>query len=442
MYTNLREIGGLLLAGILLVAGGCDMSAPTAGPDDVDALAIVNATVIPGTGSPPVESQTLLISDGKIVALGAASEIEVPDSVLSVDGTGRFVMPGLIDTHVHLATDPSGTDNREAVEGMLAQALDRGITSVRDMAGDTRALADLKRDALLFDIHSPDIYFSALMAGPAFFSDPRTHSSAAGLTAGETPWMRAVTPNTDLLYAVAEAKGTGATGIKIYANLGPAEVDRITAEAHQQGMMVWSHGTIGPAGPVEAVASGVDVLSHISHLRWVAEDSVFTMRGSRARQNADSTFWELPVSNARVQSFLRDVLRAGTLLDPTLSVFDAIGDRPGAAKMRAWAIQITREAHRLGIPVATGTDVDGEVATLREIGIMVDEVGMPPLDVITAATLNGARVIGIASETGSVEVGKYADLLILDGNPAVDIAALEDIHLVLKRGRRVAGPGR
>jgi len=394
-------------------------------------------TVIDGTGAEPVPAQTVLLTDGRIHKIGPAGQVSVPDTALVIDATGKFLIPGLVDTHVHLATDPSGIDNREAVESMLALALDRGIVSVRDMAGDARALADLKRDALVFDIHSPDIYYTALMSGPAFFTDLRTHSGSAGLTAGGTPWLRAVTQDTDLLYAIAEAKGTGATGIKIYANLGPAEVDRITAEAHQQNMEVWSHGIIGPAGPRDTVTSGVDVLSHIGHLRSVTEDSLFSTPGQRNRWSEDSTFWSLPVSDYRITEFLESVLTAGTMLDPTLLIYKINPDRPSTTHRHDWVISVTRAAYRAGIIISTGTDTHGEIATLDEIFLMVNEVGMSPLDALTAATLNGAKVIGIENESGSIAVGKYANLVLLDEDPIVDISNLRAVSMVFKKGRIV-----
>lgn len=421
----------ILTTALLLSACGIpdSPSSDISGEENQTLIALINVTVIDGTGAEPVPAQTVLIADGRIHEVGPAGQVTVPDTALVIDAAGKFVIPGLIDTHVHLATDPSGVDNREAVESMLALALDRGIVSVRDMAGDARALADLKRDALVFDIHSPDIYYTALMSGPAFFTDPRTHSASAGLAAGETPWLRAVTEDTDLLYAIAEAKGTGATGIKIYASLGPAEIDRITAEAHQQNMEVWSHGVIDPAGPRDAVASGVDVLSHISHLRWAAEDSVFS--------NTDSTFWSLPVSDHRITEFLDSVLKAGTMLDPTLLLYKIDPDRPMTASKHDWVINVTRAAYQAGIVISTGTDTDGEIATLDEIFLMVNEVGMSPLDALTAATLNGAKVIGIENETGSITVGKYADLVLLHEDPTVDISNLQSLFMVIKKGRIV-----
>src|SRR5439155_9632347 len=110
---------------------------------------------------------------------------------------------GLIDSHVHLATSP----NRRYAEALLRRDLYSGVTTVRDMAGDARVLADLSRAALIGEIPAPDIAYAALMAGPAFFKDPRTVDSARGAVAGEVPWVRVVTPATDLALSIAGGKG-------------------------------------------------------------------------------------------------------------------------------------------------------------------------------------------------------------------------------------------
>ena len=130
------------------------------------------------------------------------------------------------------------------------------------MAGDARALASLSRDAELDEIISPDIYYAALMAGPAFFKDPRTHQTTQGGIAGDMPYMKAVSDSTDLRIAVAEAKGSGATAIKLYAELTGSLAKKITEEAHRQNMLVWSHANLDYASPLEVINAGVNSISH------------------------------------------------------------------------------------------------------------------------------------------------------------------------------------
>src|SRR5215470_16272635 len=177
-------------------------------------IVLSDATIIDADHTKPLEHQTILIRDGVIKEIFTDRTKKISDSANVIALNGKYLIPGLIDTHVHMATDPTDVDNRASTLNVLNRMLYTGITSVRDMAGDARTLASLSRDAMTGDIVSPDIYYSALMAGPVFFADPRTVSSTKGLVSGKAPFMRAISDTTDLVLAVAEAKGTGATGIK------------------------------------------------------------------------------------------------------------------------------------------------------------------------------------------------------------------------------------
>ena len=168
------------------------------------------ATIIDGHSGHAPRVASILIEHGRIAQVG--ENIAPPAGAITIDLRGKWIIPGLIDAHVHI-TD----GKRSEIETTLARALRGGITAVRDMGGDDRTLVGLARDARLGDIDAPDVVFSALMGGPSFFADPRARASALGATAGETPWMRAVTPQTDLRAAMLEAKGIGATGIKVRA---------------------------------------------------------------------------------------------------------------------------------------------------------------------------------------------------------------------------------
>ena len=131
--------------------------------------ALIGVTIIDANHQTPLPHQTLLITHNIISKIFADGSKPIPDSFNIMRMEGKYLLPGLIDAHVHMATDPSGTNNREHTLDALKRMLYSGVTSVRDMAGDARTLAGLSRDALAGDIISPDIYYSALMAGPVFF---------------------------------------------------------------------------------------------------------------------------------------------------------------------------------------------------------------------------------------------------------------------------------
>jgi imidazolonepropionase-like amidohydrolase len=231
--------------------------------------ALKDINLIDGKSDQVLMHYTVLIRGNQIEAVGPNAQLAIPDGAVIFNYAGKYLMPGLIDTHVHLATEPSKEDSRARAERDLAAMLMKGITTVRDMAGDARALASLARDAQLDDIVSPDIYYTAMMAGPVFFADPRTHASSQGGKAGEMPFMKAVTQETNMPLAIAEAKGTGATAIKLYAQLDGELAKKIGAEAHRQGLQVWSHADLTIASPMEVVNAGANVISHAGMLaKW------------------------------------------------------------------------------------------------------------------------------------------------------------------------------
>jgi imidazolonepropionase-like amidohydrolase len=380
-------------------------------PDSTHPTALIGVTVIDGTGAAARPNQTVLIAGERIAAIFPSGSRPLPTDVMRVDLAGRFVIPGLIDTHVHVATDPSKEDTRARSERRLRKALYGGITAVRDMAGDVRSLASLQRDAMLGEIESPDLYYVALFAGPAFFADPRTQDASRGLTAGAVPWMRAISDTTNLRQAVAEARGTGATAIKLYADLSGPLTRRITAEAHAQRLPIWAHAALRPAQPIDVVEAGVDVVSHASLLSRTTGPGL------------DSVF--------------RAMLRHHTVLEPTLLVYQ---ERP---VLQATAGSITQRAHQLGITIIAGTDTLGDADTdsltlpniHKELELLVRLGGLTPAEALAGATRVAAQVLGAGQERGTLEPGKLADLVVLAADPLADIRNSESVQLVVKRGR-------
>ncbi|HKU60327.1 MAG TPA: amidohydrolase family protein [Gemmatimonadales bacterium] len=392
-------------------------------------MALAHVTVIDGTGAEPRADRTVLLRGGRIAAEFASDSVEPPAGAEVLDLRGRWLIPGLIDTHVHLATDPSGGDRRDLVLQRLRNALHGGVTTVRDMAGDGRALAELSRAALVGDIESPAIYYAAVFAGPEFFSDPRVLAVSRGVAPGQAPWARAVTAKSDWPQIVAEVRGTGATAIKVYAAVSAPVLRPLVKEAHRQGLRAWAHATLFPARPSEVVAAGVDVLSHASLLAW---ETAEPMPGFTERRKVQPP----SVDDPRIQSLLRTMARRGTILDATLFV---MGDAP--PEIRYWSSEVTRAAWAAGVPISAGTDsigVDapGTLPNIHEEMALLVEAGLSPLAAITAATRNGARAIGIEKMRGTIAPGMAADLVVLAADPLADIHQTRDIVMVFRDGVR------
>jgi imidazolonepropionase-like amidohydrolase len=403
--------------------------------------ALTHATVIDGTGSAPLTDTTVLVLGGRITAVYPSDSRPVPAGAHIEDCAGKWIIPGLIDAHVHIA---QGSGDLARYRELLSHLLLYGVTGLRDMAGDGRILGYLAREARLDAPGWPDIYYSALMAGPTFFfEDARVPDAARGLALGSAPWMRAVDENTDLRIAVAEAKGTGATGVKLYANLPASIVKAISAEAHRQGLLVWAHSTIFPAKPSDSVAAGADSISHSAYLAWEAAPHIPPDYRSRALLD----YTRIGPQDPKIIALLNQMKEHGTILDATLRAYQQLAERSPDAVGKGilpWTYAVTREAHESGLLVDAGTDSGGLVsprqagagaAVVEEMALLVDRCGFSPEAAIQAATQISAMAVGQASQRGTLAPGMAADLVVLSADPVKDIHNVRTVVEVMKDGK-------
>ncbi len=352
----------------------------------------------------------------------------VPKGLRTVDLRGKYVLPGLINSHVHLATTPDGATARR----YLRRELLSGVTTVRDMAGDARLLAELKREADFDEIASPDIVYSALFAGPSFFSDPRTLDSSRGWGPGQAPWMRAVTADSNLAMLVAEAHGTGATGIKLYADLPAGLVPAVVAEAHRQHLMVWAHAALFPAKPSDVVAAGVDVMSHACLLGYEVSDP--PLNSAEEHRRVDEV--RIKGNLAAIEAVLAQMKERGTILDATVSTYEL---SPALSCTGRQSDDLAQMAYRAGVSISVGTDDDADFTQVdsvmdAELEMLVGKVGMSTQDALKSATVIGARAVGQAERIGTLEPGKLANFVVVDRNPLEDIHNVRSVYLVVKHG--------
>ena len=430
------------------------------------------ATVIDGTGAAARGDMAIVVEDEVIVAVVPVGDVgeEMLEGAEVVDASAWYAIPGLIESHTHVAT----MANRERAQFILNRQLYGGITTARDMAGDVRSLMDLQRASLVKEIDAPDLRFSALMAGPDFFTDPRTVSSAAGETPGAVTWMQSVTEDTDLLEAVTLARGTWATGIKTYAAISGDLLAEIAAEARRQEIPVWAHVHVGPARSLEVARAGVRAMSHVCDLGSAAiPDDVFR----EGQEGLRSGFVDVDLDDPVIDSVFAAMRRNGTVLDATLRIvvqvgqrrmaaIDTVGarppgeaadtaraapDRPPAPPIdrrrrgvrprcgTAEAFELTRRAFEAGVMVAAGTDgmtpPDSVFPALHdEIRLLHEEVGMPMIDVLRAASHHGAVALGLEDEIGTLEPGKHANIVFLREDPLAGPESLRAVELTVKRG--------
>ncbi len=388
----------------------------------------VGATLIDPAGPGVIPRAAVIVQGERILAAGPADSTPVPPGAHRVDLAARYLIPGLINSHVHLATGPP--DPRLA-RAYLRREFYSGITAVRDMADDTRLLGELAREISAREIVAPDLYYPALMASPEFFADPRTHDASRGFAPGTAPWMRAVTPDSDLRQIIAEARGTGAIAIKIYAGLTGDLVSKLTAEAHRQGLLVWSHATVFPAGPADVANAGVDVMSHATLLAYQVARRIPPL----AEHDPLDAAADLQAPS--MQAVFHTMRERGIVLDATVDTyFHSLATRyPPEVALAA-----TRAAHAAGVRISAGTDDDADwrdpdSALFAELERLVGQVGLSPQEALASATTVGARTLGHQDEMGRLGPGFLANFVVLRRDPLQDIRNLRSVELVVSHGR-------
>ena len=426
---NLRQITSTIL---LLVLTSTTASAQFSFGN----YALQNVNIIDVNSNNVLYDYTILINNDKISDILPSKNYIANDTVQSIILKGKYVVPGLIDAHVHFATDPT-EERRDNAEKVLKEMLLTGITSVRDMAGDARALASLSRNTLVGDILGPNIYYSSLMAGSKFFADPRTIASAQGGISGKMPYMKAIDDNSNMVIEVAQAKGTGASGIKMYADLSNNEVVKIVEEAKRQNFPVWSHAALQIAKPSEIIASGVISISHANMLVYENDDSENLIKSwiDHKPNGKEKEFWDKEFEKMDFSELYNLMINHNVVLDATMSVLVMYKNHPKMIWRYEIGKRIIQQAHKKGVLIAAGSDSDQSTFVQHEMKLLVNECGFSPSEALVAATKYSAMATGILENEGTIEVGKKANLLLLNANPTENIEHIDDIFLVVKNGK-------
>ena len=419
---------------------------------DTPIVALTHARVIDGTGAPPRDDQTIVIRDGRIVALGSSRSIAAPAGAQVIDLSGKSVIPGLVMVHEHLyyPTGPGVYANLE--ESFTRLYLAGGVTSMRT-AGNLNGFGDfgIKKDIDAGRKPGPWIDATApYLEGPGLGLDQ----------------VHELTGADDARRMVNFWADAGATSFKAYMHITRAELGAAIEEAHKRGLKLTGH--LCSVTYREAAALGIDDLEHGF---FVATDFVANKKpdecpGQGAGQAAVAAVD--PNSDA-VRSLIADLVRRHVAVTSTLTIFETfVPGRPlppgldvlvpqlrtqfeqrraaaasnsassfGALFAKARALELAFA--RAGGLLLVGTDPTGGGGVVagysnqRALELLV-ESGFTPLEAIRIGTLNGATFLGRADRVGSIAVGKDADLVVIAGDPATRIGDVRNVQIVFRQG--------
>lgn len=417
-------------------------------------IALTNVRVIDGTGAPAREGQTIVIRDGRISAVGPASSTAVPAGAAVRDLTGKTVIPGLVMLHEHLFYVAGGGAYPTHSESFPRLYLAGGVTTMRT-AGNMGGYTDfnVKRVIDAGQAPGPEIHVTA----------PYLNGPGLGI-----PGVKGLRDSADAARMATYWADEGATSFKTYMQISRAELAAVVSVAHARGIKVTGH--LCSVTYREAADLGIDNLEHgfFASSDFAPNKGADQCPGGNAGKRALAS---RPMHDPEVQALLRHLVARGVAITSTPTVFEiSVPGQPkaplGALEAmlpqareqyeRNWErvnrdtsgtarreytrlLELEREFVRLGGLLVLGTDPTGYggvvpgYANQRAIQLLV-EAGFPMVEAIKIATLNGATYLGIQERTGSLVIGKEADLVVLDGNPVADPNALTRMALVFKDG--------
>lgn len=418
---------------------------------DTALVAFTNVRVIDGTGAPAKDGQVVVVRDGRIAAVGPAGSTTVPAGAMVIDGNGKTLIPGLVMVHEHLYYPAGGGTYGNYTESFTRLYLAGGVTAMRT-GGNMNGYSELNMAKAVNrgDKAGPWIDATApYLNGPNTFSQMQVLRTPAEARRFVDFWI-----------------DQGATSFKAYMQISREVLKAGIDAAHARGIKVTGH--LCSVTYREAADLGIDNLEHgiLASTDFVTDKKPDECPGQgRGQQTVNATEPSSPAGSALIAHLVsRKVALTSTLtvfetftpgrpMPPGLEVlapqFKETYERQHAqiARMpqsiyttlfpRAMAFELAFA--RAGGLLVAGTDPTGGGGVIpgysnqRAVELLV-EAGFTPEEAIRVGTLNGATYLGIADRTGSIAVGKQADLVLVGGNPAARIADIRNVELVMKQG--------
>ena len=401
-------------------------------------LSVMNVRIFDPVSGQLSAPTSIHVEGNRIASIGGVQERNAADVI---DGAGKVVLPGLWDMHTHLGD----------IDGLLDIAA--GVTFARDLGNDSDTILAFKKKIDSGEAIGPRTVLAGLVDGPGPFQGPTNI-----LAATEEEARKAVDFFAD----------RGYEGLKIYSSIKPELVPVLTGYAHERGLRVSGHIPAGMRA-IDAVRAGYDEIQHINMVMLnFMPDVTDTRTPARltepARRGAD-----LDLSSPEVTAFIRILRSRGTVVDPTAVIFEhlitarpgqmspgyaSIADRLPPQVRRGYVtggvpvpdgmddqyrasfrkmLDLIALLHRSGVTVVAGTDSMQGFALHRELELYA-QAGIPNADVLRIATLVPAQILKRDRDLGTVEQGKLADFILVDGDPLANISDIRKVSLVVKDG--------
>ena len=399
----------VLMASTLVFSAIMSCALPAQGTAAARPVVITNASLIDGARGAFATGATVVIRDGRIVQVATGGGIAMPSDATIIDARGRYLLPGLIDAHTHIASLASAR-----------RALESGVTTIRSASVAAFQDVALREAVKQGAFAGPDVVAAGVFISPelgeSVLADPRLAKLAGGLQ-GEAELREAVRINLDRGVNVIKTRGTERAGLPSTdprkQSYTETQLGWIVDEASKRNIPVMAHAH-GDEGAYAAVKAGVRSIEHGTFL----SDSTLQLMKQKGTYLVPTYITVLDLTQP-----------GGDYDDPALTIrgnfmLPALGET-------------VRRAHRMGIPIATGADTQYGPESLSRIAgeaaLFVD-LGMSPLEALRSATSVSASLLGLGDRIGAIKEGYEADLILVESKPLQNIRALADVLVVISNG--------
>ncbi len=414
-------------------------------------VVLSNVRVVDGTGAAPRDGQTIVIRDGRIAQVGPAASTDIPGDARTIDLRGHTVIPGIVGLHNHTFYT---TSQRRVQMSVTAPRLylASGVTTIRTTGS--------------YHPYSEIALREAIRAGDAV--GPRMYITGPYINGDAYGYMTEIGDTGDARRVVRYWAEEGVDWMKAYTTIGADELEAAIDEAHANGIRMTGH--LCSVSFREAVALGID---NLEHGLFTNSDYVENKQRGVCPDGVQESLLDLDMQSAEVQQTFRDMVEAGVPMTSTLAIYELyVPGRPDpidprtleamAAEARDEYLktrmqildnasnsnygQVFRQAQayelafvRAGGLLGAGVDPTGYGGALPGFGDqrnfeLLFEAGFTPVEAIQIMTLNGARILGADAEFGSIEAGKSADLVVINGDPVANPWEIRNVVTVFREG--------